>query len=313
MKIAIIGTGGVGGYFGGRLAQSGNEVTFVARGEHFRVIRDRGLMVKSIHGDFKLESVRVVERISELDFPELVILGVKAWQVKEVAVELAEVIDQNTMVLPLQNGILAAEELCVTLPIQNVLGGLCRIISKIEAPGIICHFAVDPIIIFGELNQQQTARLEKIKQVFERAAINVRIAENIQAETWKKFISICTSGLLAVTRSSHGVVRELKETRELMLELLTEIYQLSQQLGVKLESDLVAQTVAYLEALPYDSTTSMARDIWAGRPSELEYQNGTVVRLGEKFHIPTPVNRFIYSTLLPLELKARKNRTEILR
>jgi len=305
MKIAVIGAGGVGGYFGGKIAYAGYDVTFVARGEQLKAMREKGLRIKSIAGDFSVHPARVTDSLQEIRDADFMILGVKAWQVKHIAQELFPVIQSGTTVMPLQNGVLAAEELSAILGQSRVIGGLCRIISKIESPGVIHHLGIEPTIIFGELDNKPLARTEKLKEILERAGIKTRIAENIQTELWKKFINICVSGLLAVTRSTYGEVRELKETRDMMIELFEEIYQLSQKMGVALEHEFVAKTIAFIDSFPYDATSSLTRDVWEGKPSEIEYQNGTVVRLGEKYGVPTPVNRFIYNCILPMERKAR--------
>lgn len=305
MKIAIVGSGGVGGYFGGRLALDGNDVTFIARGEHLEQIRRKGLLVKGVQGDFLVNPVKATDRFSEAGKVDLILLSVKAWQVKEISREMNPMVGSDTVILPLQNGILSSDEIRSEIKGDHVLGGLARIMSKIESPGVIAHFGIEPSIIFGELDNKKSDRVQRIKQVFDKANIYSRIADNIQAELWKKFIPICVGGLLAVTRSTYGEIRDLNETRNLIRELIDEIYNLSQKVGVPIKKDFIDTCLNYIDTLPYDSASSMTRDIWEGKPSELEYQNGTVVRLGEKYKVPTPVNRFIYYCLLPQELKAR--------
>lgn len=305
MRIAIIGSGGVGGYFGGKLALGDNDVTFIARGEHLNAIKNTGLRIKGISGDFTVYPAKATDRIEEIGVVDLVILGVKAWQVKEIARELKPLLASHTVIIPLQNGVLAAEELKEEISGNHVIGGLCRIMSKIESPGVINHFGIDPSIVFGELDNIKTERVLRIKKVFDQSGITSRIADDIQADLWEKLITICVGGLLAVARSTYGEIRELKETRQLMHDLLNEIYLLSQKAGIVIKSDFVEKSIAFIDKLPYDSTSSLTRDVWEGKPSEIEYQNGTVVRLGEKYGIDTPVNRFVYSCILPLELKAR--------
>ena len=156
MKIAVIGTGGIGGYFGGRIANAGYDVTFVARGEHLKAIRKNGLIVNSIEGDFKINPVKITDNLHDLKESDLVILGVKAWQVKETSNVLKNVLHENATVLPLQNGISSYDEASSELGKERVLCGLCRIISMIEAPGIIKHFAIEPTIVFGEKNNIHT-------------------------------------------------------------------------------------------------------------------------------------------------------------
>lgn len=305
MKIAIIGTGGVGGYFGAKLARAGYDVTFLARGEQLKAMQTNGLEVKSVLGDFKIDDVKATDKITGIDHPDLIIVCVKAWQIKEVSNDLKKIIHANTLILPLQNGILSAEELSEKIDRKHILSGLCRIYSKIESPGVINHFGITPSIVFGEIDGPKTERLIPIQDMFDKAEIVYKVSDDMNAELWRKFISICTSGLLAVTKTTYGELRELKATREMMIDLLTEIYELSQKIGVKLESDYVEKTVAGVDSYPYYSTSSLTRDVWEGKRSEIDYQNGTVVRLGEKHGVDTPINRFVYNCILPSELKVR--------
>ena len=306
MKILIVGTGGVGGYFGGRLAQAGHDVTFIARGAHKEAMEKDGLKVKSINGDFSVTKVNVTEKIGEAEEPDLIIISVKAWQVKDIARQLTSVIGQNTMVLPLQNGVLASDELKEFLPQKNVLSGLCRIISKIEGPGKINHLAVDPTIVFGECNNSKTDRVYALEKVFNESGFKGRVAKDIQADLWKKFISICVSAWLAVTRSTYGEVREKPETRKVMRDLFDEVALLAHKKGVNIDSDFVDKTMAFIDTFPPESTSSLTRDVWEGKPSELEYQNGSVVKLADEIGLEVLVNRFIYYSLLLMEKRARR-------
>jgi 2-dehydropantoate 2-reductase len=311
MKTAIIGAGGVGGYFGARIAKAGHEVLFVARGENLKAMQAKGLSIKSIQGDFKLEKVNCTDKISDLVHSDLIILAVKAWQVKDLALQLRNIIATNTFILPLQNGVLAVEELRQHIDEKKVLGGLCRIMSKIESPGVIDHFAIEPKIIFGETDRSISERLRKVQELLSSSQINAIVSEDIESDLWKKFIPICVSGLLAVTKTTYGELRELKETRKLMVDLIDEIYAISQKIGIYVEPEFPANTIAYIDSYPYDSTSSLTRDVWEGKPSEIEYQNGTVVRLGQKYGINTPVNSFVYSCILPMEIKARNKKANL--
>jgi len=310
MKIAVIGAGGVGGFFGGKLARAGFDVTFIARGAHLEAIKAKGLKVLSTEGDFEVNPVKATDDFNEIGDVELVILGTKAWQVSEVAANLKKV-NNGCTVLPLQNGVMAYDEISAELGKERVLGGLCRIFSKIEAPGVIKHTGAEASLVFGEMDNRKTERTGKFLEAFRQSGIKARISEDIQAELWKKFINICASGLLAVSRSTYGEIRQLKETREMMFELFEEVYAISQRMGIHVEHEFIQKTVAFIDTFPYDATSSLTRDVWEGKPSEIEYQNGTVVRLGEKYGIKTPVNRFIYNCILPMELRARSTASEI--
>ncbi|MBB3186360.1 ketopantoate reductase family protein [Microbacter margulisiae] len=305
MKIGIIGTGGVGGYFGGKLALAGHDVIFIARGAHLNAIQQNGLQIKSFQGEFTVKNAHATDNLEELKGADVILLTTKAWQIKDLAPQLKGIVDQNTILLPLQNGVLSSEELLEEMPDKHIMGGLCRIISMIESPGVISHIGVNPTITFGELNNTETSATVLLKQLFEEAGIEAYHAKDIQADRWKKFISICLSGLLALTRTNYGELRTLPETRELMIQLVTEVFQVAKGAHINLPSDFVEKTITVTDSLPFHSNSSMARDIWQGKPSELEYQNGTVVRLGKKYGVPTPVNAFVYNCLLPMELKAR--------
>jgi 2-dehydropantoate 2-reductase len=161
------------------------------------------------------------------------------------------------------------------------------------------------MIIFGEGDNKVTDRIKTLKEIFDHSGIKSRIALDIQSELWKKFINICASGLLAVTRATYGEIREIRETRQMMQALFEEIYVLSQELGICIESDFVTRTMSFVDSFAYDATSSLTRDVWEGKPSEIEYQNGTVVKLAQQYGVHTPVNKFIYECILPMERKAR--------
>ena len=311
MEIAVIGTGGVGGYFGAKLVKAGFDVTFLARGEHLKAMQSQGLKVKSIQGDFEVNKLRATDQISDIGSPDLTMVCVKAWQIKEIRDDLKTMADSGSLILPLQNGVMAVDELAEAIEKVNILGGLCRIFSKIEAPGVINHLGVNPTIVFGEVDGRKTKRVSEIQEMFTTAGIESRLTDDIQAELWKKFMVICTSALLAITRATYGEIREQEETRKLMIDLINEIYLLSQRIGVNIEPNFVEKTVSFIDTFPYDSTSSLTRDVWEGKPSEIEYQNGTVVKLGEKYGVATPINRFVYQCIMPSELKARGNRAEL--
>jgi 2-dehydropantoate 2-reductase len=305
MNITIIGTGGVGGYFGGRLAQAGNNVTFIARGRHLEAIKHNGLTVKSIKGDFVIKPAKVADNYHSVTEADLVLVCTKAWQVKEVAEKIAPILNPKAMVLPLQNGILAIDELAEAISEKQIIGGLCRIFSMIESPGVIAHKGIDPTIVFGEPDNSKTERAALLDKTLEQAAITHVWADDMQAELWKKFLMISSSALLAVTNTNYGELRSIPETRQLLDELYSEIYRVGKAAGINLPDNIVDKTMKAVDKFPPGSTSSLTRDIWDGKPSEIDYQNGTVVKLGTKLNISTPVNRFVYYSLIPSELKAR--------
>jgi 2-dehydropantoate 2-reductase len=307
MRIAVFGTGAVGGYFGGRLAQAGEEVIFIARGKHLQALRRHGLQVDSVKGDFVVQPVQATDDPAQVGVVDVVLVGVKAWQVPEAAQAMRPMVGPDTFVVPLQNGVEAPTQLAAVLGAQHVLGGLCRIISFILGPGHIRHAGIEPYVAFGELDNQASERAERLRQAFARAAgVTVEIPPDIQVAMWEKFLFIASfSGVGAVTRAPAGVLRSVPETRQLLEQAMCEIFAVARAREIALPGDLVEQTMAVVDGLPPDGTASMQRDIMEGRPSELASQNGAVVRLGQEAGIATPLHHFIYHSLLPLELQAR--------
>ncbi len=307
MKILIVGSGGVGGYFGGKLAQAGFNVTFIARGKHLEAIQSKGLTIKSTLGDFSLNSVKVTHSLQKIRTADIVILALKTWQVKEIAPELAKTLHSNSIVLPLQNGVLATSELQKYIDPKLILGGVCKIFSKIESFGVINHFGAKPTLIFGEMSQTITPRAKQLQLMFEQANIYSILSDNIQGELWKKFILICSSGLLAVSKTTYGEIRERKEMRQMLIDLFQEVHLLSQKENVDVPTDYVTTLMKIVDSYPHTTTNSLTRDIWQNKPSEIEHQNGTVVQLAKKHGIDLPINQFVYYSILPMESKARKN------
>ena len=306
MRIAVFGTGGAGGYFGGRLAQGGADVTFIARGEHLQVIREHGLRVDSIKGDFLIEPAQATDDPVELGVVDLVLVGVKAWQVPEAAQAIRPLIGPQTTVLPLQNGVEAPSELAEVLGAQHVLAGLAKIISVRVGPGHIHHAGAEPFLAFGELDSRPSERVERLRQAFEGAGITAEIPPDIQAALWQKFLFVASwGGVGAVTRAPIGTTRTVPETREMLLQVMREVLAVAHARNVALPDDTVRDTLDFMDTLPPGGTTSLQRDISEGKPSELDSWNGAVARLGKEVGVATPLNTFIYHALLPLELQAR--------
>ena len=311
MKFAIFGAGAVGGYFGGRLAQAGNDVTFIARGKHLEAIKANGLLVQSLHGDFAVIPAKATDQPDAIGTVDVVLCCVKSWQVSEIGESLRYLVGENTVVIPLQNGVEAHLELSRILDKGRILPGVCRLISMIDAPGCIRHAGADPYITFGEMDGRLSRRAQAVARIFTDAkGLTVDVSRDIFAELWKKFMLIASwSGVGAVTRAPIGIFRSLPGSRAMLLGSIREIFKVAHANGVALEEKALEAIAGFIDKLPPDGTASMQRDIMAGRPSELNEQNGAVVRLGQKGGVATPINQFIYSSLLPLERKARGEMT----
>jgi 2-dehydropantoate 2-reductase len=307
MRIAIIGAGGVGGYFGGKLANGGADVTFIVRGATLEAMRTRGLRVDSIKGDFVIDHPNVTDDPASVGNVDAIFVTVKAWQIAEAAEQIKPMIGENTMVIPLENGIDAADQLAAIVGREHVLGGLCGIVSFIAAPGHIRHAGADPFIMFGELDNRRTPRAEQLRDECLRAGVQADIPSDIHHALWSKFVFIAAmSGLGAATRVPIGGWRSMPETRDLATRAIAEIVALAHARGVDLGAEAINRTLARFDALPPDATSSLQRDIIDGRPSELEAQLGAVVRLAQATGVPTPVCEMLHALLLPQEQNARK-------
>lgn len=306
MNIVIYGTGGVGGYFGARLAQAGNLVTFIARGKHLEAIQKNGLQLKSIKGGYLVYPAHATANITEITDIDLILVCVKAWQLEAAAKEINQVLSDKTMVISLLNGVNNGDVLGAVINKRHLLGGLCKVVSKIEDFGIINHISFEPTIVFGELDNVKTDRALSLERIFLNAGIATKLAENIQTEIWSKFLFISTiSAIGALTRVALGEIISSPQLKKMMRQTADEIVAVAKAKGIYLSETIVEKQFQMMESQPYNTTSSLQRDMLEGKPSELEAQNGTVVKMGLELGIPTPTNSFIYYCLLPQEKKAR--------
>lgn len=302
----MYGTGGVGGYFGGRLAHAGADVVFLARGSHLQAMHSDGLRVESSTGDFTVQPVQASDDPASIGPVDLVLLGVKAWQVPEAARAMQPLVGPETTVLPLQNGVEAAGHLIGVLGRAPVIGGMCRIFSHIAAPGVIRHLSAEPFIALNELDNEVSERVRQIHSLLAGAGIRCEIAPDIHAAIWGKFAFVCSTGTMgAITRMPFGVVRGRAETRQMLEQAVQEVLATARAWGVHMPHDSFEQTMALVDKTDPGAITSMQRDIMEGRPSELGTQTGAVVRLGHAARVDVPLHTFVYTSLLPLELQAR--------
>ncbi len=306
MRIAVYGTGGVGGYFGGRLAQAGEDVIFIARGDHLQAMISHGLRVDSTKGDFVIKPVQATDDPAQAGTADVVLLGVKAWQIPDAAQAMLPMVGPETLVLPLQNGLEAPAQLAKVLGSEHVLGGLCGLSVFMAGPGHIRHTAIDPFVRFGEIDNSPSDRVKRLQQVFARAGVTAEVPPNIQTALWMKFLFITPfTGVGAVTRSPLGVWRSLPDTRQMAETALEELVAVARAREVLLPEDAVQTVMKAFDNLPPDITTSIQRDIMEGRPSELDALIGVVVRFGKENEVATPLHKFFYNSFRPMELRAR--------
>ena len=306
MRVAVFGTGGAGGRFGAELARAGEDVAFIARGSHLAAIRERGLVVETDDGELSVRPAVATDDPGDVGPVDVVLLGVKTWQVEDAARAMAPLLGPDTFVVPLQNGVEAAGQLSRVVGPERVVGGLCATFSWIVAPGRIRSLGQVNSLRFGELDRRPSARTERLREAFERAGVRATIPPDIEVSLWEKLLIVVSfGGVGAVTRVPVGVTRSMPETRRLIERGMEEVSAVGRARGVALPDGAVEKGMAFVDSLDPSGTTSLQRDIADGRPSELEAWNGAVVRLGREAGVPTPTHEFLYASLLPLERRAR--------
>lgn len=306
MRVAIFGTGGAGGYFGAKLALAGEDVTFIARGEHLRAIRAGGLRLETPGEDLLIHPARATADPAQVGTVDAVLVGVKTWQLREAAEAMRPMMGAETFVVPLQNGVEAAGQLAQILGAGRVLEGLCGTVSRLIGPGHILSLGETNFVKFGEPDDRPSGRAERLRGAFERAGVRAEVPADIRAALWEKFIFVVPyGGVGALTRAPAGVVRGLPGTRRLLERGMQEILAVARARRVALAEDVVLKTFGLLDGLAPGATTSLQRDIIAGRRSELDAWSGAVVRLGREAGVETPLHEFVYDSLLPSELRAR--------
>jgi 2-dehydropantoate 2-reductase len=307
MKIAVLGSGGVGGYFGGRLAQAGRDVAFIARGAHLAAIKESGLRVDSIGGDFVVNPAKVTDSPQSVGRADLVIVATKAWQLESAIEQMRPLVGDGTMILPLLNGMEHMDSLQAAFGRERLLGGLCRISVFLAGPGHIHHVGVQPYIAFGELDNSRSARVDFLSEMFSALpGILVETPADINSAMWEKFVFISgTSGVGSVTRQTIGEYRSNPETRRMLIDAMSETAAVARARGVSLPDNIVDTVMKRIDITPPTVIASMQKDVMEGRPFELEAQTGAVIRMGRALGIPTPTHERIYAALLPLEERAR--------
>jgi 2-dehydropantoate 2-reductase len=309
MRIAIFGTGGAGGYFGAQLARAGEDVTFIARGEHLQTILEHGLTIETPKGEIVIRPARATADPAQVGVVDVVLVGVKSWQVLEAAHAMRPLIGPATFAVPLQNGVEAASQLASVLGPDHVLAGLCGTLSWVIGPGRIRSIGDLNFVKIGELDNRPSERAERLRAAFERAGVTVEVPSDMRQALWGKFLFVVSlGGVGAVARAPVGVIRAVPETRQMLTRCMQEILAVARAHQVPMADTIVTDTMAFVDSLAPDGSTSLQRDIAEGKPSELEAWNGAVVRLGREAGVSTPLHEFIYDSLLPQELRARGQR-----
>ena len=300
MRIAVVGTGGIGGPYGAPLAKAGADVTFVARGAHLAAMRENGLRIEGDRGETHIQSAQATDKIAEIGTVDIVLCCVKLWDLEAVAEQIRAVIGPQTAVIPLQNGIDAAERLSSILGKAAVMGGMAFVTGAIVAPGVIRQTGTYQRMTFGEFDGRISERGRRLRDFCEAAGFEGVLSPDIMVPVWEKFILLVPlSGLNALTRLPLGKWRDDPDLLALYVEALRETVSVGVAEGVRLPSDIVDRTLTQMRSMPPHHTTSMGNDLNRGNRLELPWFAGKVVELGRRHGIKTPVNGFIYAALKP--------------
>jgi len=298
MKIAIMGSGGVGGYFGARLAAAGEDVTFIARGAHLEAIRGGGLKVTSARGDLHITDAKATDDPATIGPVDIVLFSVKLWDTESASAAIRPLIGAETAAVSLQNGVDAETVMADILGPDHVMGGAAKIAAVIAAPGVIQHTGTMAEITFGELDGRRSRRGERFLAALEGAGIDAIRADDITTAIWAKFLILAAfSGATAVTRRSAGPILGDADTRAFFVSLVEETAAVARANGVDLDTAAVERTVAIADGLPAEMTSSMAQDLERGNRLELPWLSGAVVRMGREHGVATPAHGFVQTAL----------------
>jgi 2-dehydropantoate 2-reductase len=298
MRIAVMATGAVGGYFGARLAQAGQEVAFVARGRQLEALRARGLRVESPLGDVHLRSVEVTDEPGEIGTVDLVLFAVKLWDTLAAAEAIAPLLGEETAVLSFQNGVVKDDVLAQTLGAEHVIGGVCYIAAVIAEPGLIRHSGTLAKLVFGEYDGSLSPRVRQFRDACADSGIDAEISDRIEQAIWEKFVFLVgLSGTTSLARSPIGPIRSHPRPRAFLHDVMAEVVQVARALGVPLPADYADERLAFAERLPAGMTSSMQHDLEHGNRLEVAWLSGDVVERGAGLGVPTPCNRAVFDIL----------------
>ena len=308
MKIVVMGTGGMGGYYGGLLGKGGHNVTFIARGEHLAAIQRDGLQVKSVHGDFTISPARASDDPTQAGTPDLILFCTKTYGTDEAVEKIKPIVGAGTAILSLQNGVEAPERIGKAVGMEHMLAGATWISSAVAAPGVIKQVSDFRRVVIGELDGKLTSRLQAIYDALKQTGITAELSDNILKVLWTKFIFISVaSSFGSLTRLPMAEYRAVPETRALIIRLLREVEALARRDGVELDPDVLEKTLVFIDNNGPKIKSSMQLDVEAGRRTEIDSILGAIGRKGRELGVETPVADMLYAALLPVDLKARSS------
>ncbi len=300
MRIAVVGAGGVGGGFGAALAKAGADVTFIARGAHLAAMKSAGLKIVGGRGETHVVPTQATDDPNSIGAVDVVLFCVKLWDVESAGEAIKPLVGPNTAVIPLQNGIDAAERLLPILGAKAVMGGVAQISASITAPGVITQVGTFMRMIFGELDGKITKRGEDFLALCQKAGFDATLSDRIVTELWMKFVLLASNaGITAATRQPIGQLRDDPDIRPVILAAFQEVIDVGRAKGVPLPSDTLAKIVEFIGHAPPAMKASMALDLDRGNRLELPWLSGKVVALGRELGVPTPTHGTMYAMLKP--------------
>jgi 2-dehydropantoate 2-reductase len=298
MKIAVMGAGGVGGYFGAKLAASGEEVHFIARGAHLEAMQKNGLQVLSANGDVQLKPGNATGDPASVGPVDLVMIAVKLWSTEDALRVAKPMVGPNTAVVSFQNGVVAVDAITKAYGKERTLGGVANIAAVIEKPGVIRHTGTMAILSVGELDGKPSARTKTFLDACTKAGIQARVSDDIQKTIWEKYVFlVAASAMTSLTRLPLGAIREDPDTRALTKQIMSEVVAVGKAKAVNLDSDLADKLLERLDGMPREMVASMLGDLERGNRLELPWLSGGVVEMGKQLGVATPANGFIVAAL----------------
>jgi 2-dehydropantoate 2-reductase len=302
LRIAVVGAGAVGGYFGAQLAKAGHDVTFIARGDHLRALQTAGLRIESKLADIRLPQIRATDRLPEIGSSDFILICVKLWDTDAVLAAIAPHLAERSTVISLQNGVEKEELLAAALGGEHVVGGVCYIAAQIVSPGLIRHTGTMQRVIVGELDGETSARTEQFVAACRHSGIDAEVSRNIRRAIWEKFVFLVgTSGATVTMRSTIGGIRSNPRTRAFLLDLMREASAVAAAHGIDLPAQFAEDRLKFCDQLPPQMVASMRNDLEAGKRLEIDWFSGAVCKLGTAAGIETPLNRAVRDIL---ELRA---------
>ena len=307
MKIAVMAAGGLGGYYGALLAKSGNDVTFIARGEHLKAIQAHGLTIRSVHGDFAIKAAKATDNPAQVGPVDWILFAVKTYDTEAAARAILPMLATGTAVITFQNGVEAHEQIGSAIGIERVLVAPTRIVSNVVGPGLIEQRSQFRAVTVGEAVKGMTPRVERIVDEFRNAGIDAAPAPDVLPPLWHKFVFIASiAGLSSLARCTPFELLQLPDARETLRAAMEEVYAVGAELGVRMDSDIVERQYQFCLKLAPGQKTSMQIDLEQGKRLEIDALSGAVVRLGTAKGVPVPVHRTIYAGLKMQDERARR-------